>query len=327
MQCSCHWGKFPAGSRNGSAGSALLCFTRLTVWLLCIRPYLSSSTVCSIHLQQFFSASQLSSFLVRSPCSWRWRRRHAIGICPPKHASSAVINQQGMYLEIWYVEMALWQSKEYALSCAGEIIPQSICSRYGLAVGAYSAYFVRALMILCGVVAYPISKILDWVLGPEQEVSSSWWPDNAQHCARKYRGFWWEGQDLLQRHYVSGWWPSLHFSHHTTLWCWFQKFALLYSAEWIAQFTSSVDNIWFKFALFQFQNIAGCLQKAAIQGFGQYSQSGRGLGRQSVFRRDLGDSGSLGFGEQASVRLHDAPRQGMPWQPNIFSTWSVHYWP
>ena len=27
-------------------------------------------------------------------------------------------------------------------------------------------------MILCGVVAYPISKILDWVLGPEQEVRS-----------------------------------------------------------------------------------------------------------------------------------------------------------
>ncbi|KAK9904059.1 hypothetical protein WJX75_003555 [Coccomyxa subellipsoidea] len=50
----------------------------------------------------------------------------------------------------------------------GEIIPQAICSRYGLQVGAYSAWFVRGLMMSCAVIAWPISKILDHLLGPEQ---------------------------------------------------------------------------------------------------------------------------------------------------------------
>lgn len=53
---------------------------------------------------------------------------------------------------------------------AGEIIPQAICSRYGLQVGAYSAWFVRGLMFVCAAIAWPISKILDHILGHEQEV-------------------------------------------------------------------------------------------------------------------------------------------------------------
>ncbi|KAL5849670.1 hypothetical protein ACOSQ3_007722 [Xanthoceras sorbifolium] len=47
----------------------------------------------------------------------------------------------------------------------GEVIPQSICSRYGLAVGANFVWLVRILMIICYPIAYPIGKVLDWVLG------------------------------------------------------------------------------------------------------------------------------------------------------------------
>ncbi|CAG7867632.1 unnamed protein product [Brassica rapa] len=48
----------------------------------------------------------------------------------------------------------------------GEIIPQAICSRYGLAVGANFLWLVRILMILCYPIAYPIGKVvLDAVIG------------------------------------------------------------------------------------------------------------------------------------------------------------------
>ncbi|KAL8220653.1 UNVERIFIED_CONTAM: hypothetical protein K2H54_051576 [Gekko kuhli] len=49
----------------------------------------------------------------------------------------------------------------------GEIIPQAICSRHGLAVGANTLLITRFVMLVTFPLSYPISKILDRILGKE----------------------------------------------------------------------------------------------------------------------------------------------------------------
>ncbi|GLU21144.1 hypothetical protein SLE2022_373050 [Rubroshorea leprosula] len=47
----------------------------------------------------------------------------------------------------------------------GEIIPQAVCSRYGLSVGAKLSPLVRLIVIVLFPLSYPISKLLDFLLG------------------------------------------------------------------------------------------------------------------------------------------------------------------
>ncbi|WCJ36729.1 hypothetical protein M5689_017910 [Euphorbia peplus] len=46
-----------------------------------------------------------------------------------------------------------------------EIIPQAVCARHGLSLGAHFSPIVRLLLLVCYPVAFPISKLLDWLLG------------------------------------------------------------------------------------------------------------------------------------------------------------------
>ncbi|KAF8322653.1 DUF21-domain-containing protein, partial [Clavulina sp. PMI_390] len=51
-----------------------------------------------------------------------------------------------------------------------EIIPQSLCSRYGLQIGAYMAGFTQCLIWAMFIICWPISKVLEFVLGPHHGI-------------------------------------------------------------------------------------------------------------------------------------------------------------
>jgi hypothetical protein len=42
---------------------------------------------------------------------------------------------------------------------AAQVIPQAVCSRHGLAIGASFVGLVKILMIICWPISYPVGKV------------------------------------------------------------------------------------------------------------------------------------------------------------------------
>uniref|UniRef100_A0A1I8HJ03 CNNM transmembrane domain-containing protein n=1 Tax=Macrostomum lignano TaxID=282301 RepID=A0A1I8HJ03_9PLAT len=51
----------------------------------------------------------------------------------------------------------------------GEVIPQALCTRYGLMIGYYCSPIVYACMAVMSPIAFPIAKLLDCILGTDHE--------------------------------------------------------------------------------------------------------------------------------------------------------------
>ena len=63
------------------------------------------------------------------------------------------------------------------LKHASQIIPQALCSKYGLAIGANLIWMVRILMVICFPVAYPVGKV-SFVLPDDGNCPEIIWPRN-----------------------------------------------------------------------------------------------------------------------------------------------------
>ena len=50
---------------------------------------------------------------------------------------------------------------------SGEIIPQAICQRFGIIVGARTLFITKIFMVLTSPISWPITKLLDIVIGEE----------------------------------------------------------------------------------------------------------------------------------------------------------------
>ncbi|KAI5119681.1 hypothetical protein M0805_009625 [Coniferiporia weirii] len=51
-----------------------------------------------------------------------------------------------------------------------EIIPQSVCTRHGLYIGAKMAGITRILIYVFGIVAWPVAKFIEFILGPHHGI-------------------------------------------------------------------------------------------------------------------------------------------------------------
>ncbi|KAL1326360.1 hypothetical protein AAHE18_13G222400 [Arachis hypogaea] len=80
-------------------------------------------------------------------------------------AKSLALEGVSLFMEKMFPEWLAIIISATLLGIIAKIIPQVLCSRYGLSVAATVTLFVKVLLLIFFLIAYPISKVLDWLFG------------------------------------------------------------------------------------------------------------------------------------------------------------------
>jgi metal transporter CNNM len=83
----------------------------------------------------------------------------------------------------------------------GEIVPQSVCVRFGMPIGAFMAPFTRVLMWLLAPVGYPTALLLDYLLG--QDHGTTYKKDGLKTLVTLHRTYGISPTDRLNRDEVT----------------------------------------------------------------------------------------------------------------------------
>ncbi|CAL1288843.1 unnamed protein product [Larinioides sclopetarius] len=123
-------------------------------------------------------ALECTELRVLEKCGSESEKRHAKKIYPVRKRSNYLLcslllgnvlvnNTLTILLDDLTSGMVAIALSTFGIVIFGEIIPQAICSRHGLAIGAKTLWVTKLFMVLTFPLSYPISRVLDFVLGAE----------------------------------------------------------------------------------------------------------------------------------------------------------------
>ncbi|EGD73068.1 hypothetical protein PTSG_04782 [Salpingoeca rosetta] len=92
-------------------------------------------------------------------------KRHHLLLVTLLLANAAVNESLPLFLDDLVPEYIAIIISVTAVLMFGEVIPQALCSKYGLAIGAFFAPMVTLLMLVMLPIGWPLSKLLDLILG------------------------------------------------------------------------------------------------------------------------------------------------------------------